>query len=207
MEIKQNLLSKAKHDIVLIKKAKEGDQNAFAELMGKYWNSIYFMILKMINNESDAEDLTIETFGRAFKNINQYIPNFAFSTWLFKIASNNCIDFLRKKSKKNIMINIDDYENNDYKNDKDTVNIIKSDTLNPEEVLIKNQKKIILHKLIKQLTPQYRKIIELRYFKELSYSEISEKLNINISLVKVQLFRSKTLLMKIAKETKSNYEL
>ena len=67
--------------------------------MDRYRDSIYFMLLKMVNNKDDAEDLTIEAFGKAFKKLHQYTPNYAFSTWLFKIASNNCIDFIRKKKK------------------------------------------------------------------------------------------------------------
>ena len=82
---------------MLVQRATEGDQRAYAELMGRYRDAIYYMLLKMVNNASDAEDLTIEAFGKAFKNITQYAPNYAFSTWLFKIATNNCIDFIRKK--------------------------------------------------------------------------------------------------------------
>lgn len=97
MEINNNLSDKAKFDLILVDRAVAGDQKAFAELMGRYRDAIFFMLLKMVNNKSDAEDLTIEAFGKAFKNLNQYSPSYAFSTWLFKIASNNCIDYLRKK--------------------------------------------------------------------------------------------------------------
>jgi len=97
MEVSPNLSEKAQHDFLLVQKARSGDQKAYAELLGRYRDAIYFMLLKMVNNPSDAEDLTIEAFGKAFKNIGQYTPNFAFSTWLFKIATNNCIDFIRKK--------------------------------------------------------------------------------------------------------------
>ena len=97
MEINSNLSLKAQQDVELVLKAKKGDQLAYAELLGRYRDAIYFMLLKMVNSPVDAEDLTIEAFGKAFKNIDQYAPNFAFSTWLFKIATNNCIDFIRKK--------------------------------------------------------------------------------------------------------------
>jgi RNA polymerase sigma-70 factor (ECF subfamily) len=89
MEINPYLSDKAKVDYQLVNQSIEGDQKAYAELLGRYRDSIYFMLLKMVNNKSDAEDLTIEAFGKAFKNIKQYSPSFAFSTWLFKIASNN----------------------------------------------------------------------------------------------------------------------
>ena len=107
-----NLSDKAKFDLTLVEKAISGDQKAYADLMDRYRDAIYFMLLKMVNNKSDAEDLTLEAFGKAFKNIHQYTPNYAFSTWLFKIATNNCIDFIRKRKANTISIdqNVDDQE-------------------------------------------------------------------------------------------------
>jgi len=100
-ELNSNLSEKAQHDFKLVKLALEkADQKAYAELLDRYRDSIYFMLLKMVNNKDDADDLTIEAFGKAFKRLNQYTPDFAFSTWLFKIASNNCIDFIRRKKEK-----------------------------------------------------------------------------------------------------------
>src|SRR4030043_2430051 len=97
MEISQGLSDKAKSDLLLVEEAKKGNEKAFASLMNRYRDSIYFMLLKMVNNPSDAEDLTIEAFGKAFRSIDTYTPRFAFSTWLFMIATNNCIDFIRRK--------------------------------------------------------------------------------------------------------------
>ncbi len=207
MEINSHLSDKAQHDANLVLKAQLGDQSAFAALMAKYWNPIYFMIVKMIPDKQDVEDLTIDTFGRAFKNIGQYVPTYAFSTWISRIASNNCIDFLRKKSKQGIIVNINDHLDYDKQNNYnllDNTSKIKSDSLTPEELMINKQKKIKIRRLVQKLTPQYRKIIELRYFKELSYEEISKELNIKIDLVKVQIFRSKSLLTKILKESMSD---
>ena len=100
MEVK-HLTEKGLRDYKLVQLAiDKGDQRAYAELMKNYKDSIYFMLLKMTNNPDDAEDLTIEAFGKAFEKLHQYTPNYAFSTWLFKIASNNCIDFIRKKKNK-----------------------------------------------------------------------------------------------------------
>src|SRR5687767_2230789 len=99
-EVNSNLSEKAQHDYKLVRLAIDNaDQKAYAELMVRYRDSVYFMLMKMVNNKDDADDLTIEAFGKAFKRLHQYTPNFAFSTWLFKIASNNCIDFIRKKKK------------------------------------------------------------------------------------------------------------
>ena len=97
MEIIDGLSEKARNDLTLVEKARNGSEQAFASLMNRYRDSIYFMLLKMVNNTSDAEDLTIEAFGKAFRNLDSFTPDFAFSTWLFKIATNNCIDFIRKK--------------------------------------------------------------------------------------------------------------
>ena len=95
--------AKALYDIKLVERALgQSDQKAFAELMKRYWEPVFFMLNRMVNNKDDAEDLTIEAFGKAFKNLQQYSPQFAFSTWLFKIASNNAIDYLRKKKMENL---------------------------------------------------------------------------------------------------------
>lgn len=178
---------------MLVTRAVSGDQKAFAELMDRYRDSIFFMLLKMVNNSDDADDLTIEAFGKAFKNIEKYSPEFAFSTWLFKIASNNCIDFLRKK--RGIMVPL---ENTD-----DDGNVFQSSIadkgLSPEETFIKAQKAQILRSIVESLKPRYRSLIELRYFKEFSYMEIAAELDLPIGTVKAQLFRARELLLNILK--------
>ena len=93
------LSDKARQDYELVKAALTGDDKAFARLLNRYKDAIYFMLLKMVNNRSDAEDLTLEAFGKAFKSLHQYSPTYAFSTWLFKIASNNCIDFFKEEKR------------------------------------------------------------------------------------------------------------
>ena len=195
MEVNPNLSEKAQHDFMLVEKALAGDQKAFADLLGRYRDAIYFMLLKMVNNPSDAEDLTIEAFGKAFKNINQYTPSFAFSTWLFKIATNNCIDFIRKKRAATISLD----QSND---DPDTSSVtLASDTPDPEEHLINSQKVKLLRGVVNKLKPRYRTLVELRYFREFSYEEISEELNLPIGTVKAQLFRARELLFNILKKT------
>src|ERR1041385_3083911 len=98
LEHDSNLSEKAVYDYKLIRAAiDKNSEKAYAELLGRYRDSVYFMLLKMVNNKDDADDLTIEAFGKAFKRLSQYTPNFAFSTWLFRIATNNCIDFIRRK--------------------------------------------------------------------------------------------------------------
>jgi RNA polymerase sigma-70 factor (ECF subfamily) len=197
MEINENFSSKAKQDIVLVEQALQGSQKAYAELLDRYRDTIYFMLLKMVKNKNDAEDLTIEAFGKAFKNLEQYTSDFAFSTWLFRIASNNCIDFLRKR--KAVTISIDDnYEKDEYEY---TYNIESSD-LNPEENFIKSQNSIQLSEIVKKMKPRYRELIELRYFKEYAYEEIAQHMNLPLGTVKAQLFRARELLYNVLQRTR-----
>jgi RNA polymerase sigma-70 factor (ECF subfamily) len=195
MEINHDLSEKAKNDLLLVDQARQGNEKAFATLLNRYRDSIYFMLLKMVNNTSDAEDLTIEAFGKAFRNLDSYTPNFAFSTWLFKIATNNCIDFIRKKQTSPSIIDHGQEDMDSY-----TVNL-QSDTPDPEETLINHQKIIALREIVSQLKPRYKTLIELRYFREYSYEEISAELNLPIGTVKAQLFRAKTLLYNILNKT------
>jgi len=195
MEVIHELSVKAKNDLILVEKAKKGCEQSFAHLMNRYRDSIYFMLLKMVNNASDAEDLTIEAFGKAFRNLDSYTPKFAFSTWLFKIATNNCVDFIRKKQ-----LSPTPFDHLQDNLDNVTVNI-QSDMPDPEESLINHQKIAALKDIVSQLKPRYKALIELRYYKEYSYEEISSELNLPIGTVKAQLFRAKTLLYNILIKT------
>ncbi len=190
------LSEKARHDYNLVQAALEGDEKAFARLLSRYKDAIYFMLLKMVNNRSDAEDLTLEAFGKAFKNLHQYSPTYAFSTWLFKIASNNCIDFLRKKKGTHVSI-----ENNTEQNETSEQLRLKSKDPNPEERLIRQQKAILLRRVVRRLKPRYQTLVELRYFREYSYEEIAKELNLPLGTVKAQLFRAREMLFKMIEST------
>jgi len=199
MEVNPNLTEKALRDYKLVCLAKEtGNQKAYADLMNYYRDSIYFMLLKMTNNASDADDLTIEAFGKAFKKLHQYTPEYAFSTWLFKIASNNCIDFIRKK-KKNTFSMDRHYEDQEGT---ELANSIPASILDPEESLIKNQKIKMMRLIVERLKPHYRTLVELRYFKEYSYEEIAKELSLPLGTVKAQLFRAREFLFNIMKGSK-----
>ena len=198
LEFDTNLSVKAVYDYNLIRAALDkDDQKAYAELMERYRDSVYFMLLKMVNNKDDAEDLTIEAFGKAFKRLNQYTPTYAFSTWLFKIASNNCIDFIRRK--KMVMFSIDKKFENDEGGE---LNMdIRADSPNPEEHMVRKQKVKHMHEIVEKLKPRYRVLVELRYFDELSYEEIAEKLELPLGTVKAQLFRAREFLANILKNS------
>ncbi|WP_346861387.1 sigma-70 family RNA polymerase sigma factor [uncultured Draconibacterium sp.] len=189
------LSEKARQDYELVKAALNGDEKAFARLLTRYKDTIYFMLLKMVNNRSDAEDLTLEAFGKAFKSLHQYSPTYAFSTWLFKIASNNCIDFLRKKKGVHVSLESDDQNENGEQLK------LKAKDLNPEERLIRQQKAILLRNVVRKLKPRYQILVELRYFREFSYEEIAKELDLPLGTVKAQLFRAREMLFKMIEYT------
>lgn len=199
MELNSNLSPKAQIDFDLVVRARElQDERAYAELMTKYRDSIFFMMLKMVKNSDDADDLTIEAFGKAFNRLHQYTPNFAFSTWLFRIATNNCIDFIRKR--KMVTFSIDKEFGDD---DSDGVTFeIKDERLDPEERFIRKQKIRIMREIVEHLKPRYKNLIVLRYFRELSYDEIAEETELPIGTVKAQLFRAREQLYNLMQNKK-----
>ena len=197
MELGNGLSDKARNDLLLVELAKNGNEKAFSSLLNRYRDSLYFMLLKMVNNASDAEDLTIEAFGKAFRSLDSFTPDYAFSTWLFKIATNNCIDFIRKKQ-------ISPAPIDQLQEDLEHITVsLQSDMPDPEETLINDQKIAVLRDIVNQLKPRYRNLIELRYYKEYSYEEISSELKLPIGTVKAQLFRAKTLLYNILVKTEN----
>jgi RNA polymerase sigma-70 factor (ECF subfamily) len=175
-----------------IQKAINGDQVAFTSLLDMYWNEVYGFMLKRTENETDAEDITIETFSKAFDKLNSYNPEFQFNTWLIAIAKNVHIDALRKK-KITPFVEISDEENHPMYNVADT-------TPSVEDKLITEQNLSRLLSYIKELKPHYQEVIQLRYFQELSYQEIAEQLNEPLSNVKVKLLRAKKLLAEIIQQ-------
>ena len=178
-----------KEDLDLIESAiKQGNKRAYSQLMQKYRDLIYYTLLKKTGNEDLSKDLTIKTFGKAFKKLHQYTPKYSFSTWLGAIARNNFIDYFRK-SKKNKTIFFED-----MKNDSGQQVQIKDHSLDPESILHSKQRYSMLKAIINSLDKKYRIIVKLRYFDELTYDEISKKLNIPKGTVKAQLYRARNQL-------------
>ncbi|MCS7076851.1 MAG: sigma-70 family RNA polymerase sigma factor [Bacteroidia bacterium] len=194
-----NLSAKAKEDIALIKQAVEhGDEKAYEKLMNRYKKSVYFMLLKMTQNKDDAEDLTMESFAKAFKSLHKFNPQYAFSTWLFRIASNNCIDFIRKNKMKTLSIN------NPVETDSGTMdNFDLPDNIElPDEYANRMEKAKFLRSVVEQLPKTYSTLIKLRYYEELSYEEIAEVIGIPIGTVKAQLHRARELMYKALSKQK-----
>jgi len=202
MELGTNLSQKAQVDFKLVLEARDGkSEQAYSKLMSKYRDSIYFMMLKMVKNTDDAEDLTIEAFGKAFNRIHQYTPKFAFSTWLFRIATNNCIDFIRKKKMVTLSLDrsVEDGEGGSMYMD------LKATTLDPEEKMVRKQKIKIMREIVDQLKPRYKELVVLRYFRELSYEEIAEETELPLGTVKAQLFRAREQLSKLMENRDENF--
>jgi RNA polymerase sigma-70 factor (ECF subfamily) len=204
MEVNLRLTEKARRDYHLVRAALDrGERTAYAELMNNYRDTLYFMMLKMTNNPQDADDLTIEAFGKAFRNLRQYTPDYAFSTWLFKIASNNCIDFMRKR-KLNETVSLTHSEPGEERSD-DLIDVIPATSRTPEQDIIRQQKIDDLRDLVSRLKPHYRNLIEMRYYQEMSYEEISIKLDLPIGTVKAQLFRAREFLYHIMKNVHERF--
>ena len=192
--MKKELTEKAKRDLLLVNKALEtGDPEAYSNLMRLYRDPLYFMLYEKVGDQDVAKDLTIETLGKAFQKLHLYVPDYAFSTWLFTVARNHCIDYLRKKqiptSSIDRMMKDDEGRTSNFD--------LESSDPDPESILIKKQRIRILRSIVDQLSPKYRDLVKLRYFKEFSYEEISNELDLPLGTVKAQLHRSREQLFKI----------
>ena len=197
MEVGTGLSDKARHDLKVIDRALHGESKAYAELLTRYRDSVYYVLLRMVNNPSDAEDLTIEAFGKAFHNLSKYIPSHAFSTWLFRIATNNCIDFMRKKSQSPRPFDQDEGEEDEMEA------TVASDMRLPDEMMMDRETAASLNRIVKSLKPRYRRLIELRYFEDYSYEDIATELSLPIGTVKARLFRAKVLIFNMVQDKRS----
>ncbi|MBQ4916151.1 sigma-70 family RNA polymerase sigma factor [Maribacter sp. MMG018] len=171
----------------IIAKAKEGNQIAYSRLLDMFWNDVYGFQLKRTENENDAEDITIQTFSKAFDKIKTYNEDYRFKTWLIAISKNIHIDLVRKR-KKSLL---------ETRRNEEAIQKVFDDSLSMEDQLIQEQNLADLLRDIKSLKPHYQEVINLRYFNELSYADISKKLNEPMNNVKVKLLRAKKLLAEI----------
>ena len=200
--MRDNLTEKGERDLLLINRAlASGDPKAYNELMRLYRDPIYFMLYEKVGDQELAKDLTIEALGKAFKKLHMYTPDYTFSTWLYTVARNNCIDYLRKHKLPTISINKMMLDEDGKRNTFD----LKSNDPNPENVMIKKQRIAILRQIVDQLKPKYRDLVKLRYFKELSYDEIATLLEIPLGTVKAQLHRSREQLFKIMSGSRDTF--
>lgn len=176
-----------------IQLAKEGKQGAFSFLLNHFWSTVYGFQLKRVRNEYEAEDITIETFAKAFDRLNTFKESYTFSTWLITISKNIQIDKTRKKNSQVYSQTTD--------TSKKHIQQIPDHSPSIEDNLIRDQNLAQLSHYIKQLNPDYQKVIQLRYFQEMRYNEIAEELNEPLSTIKVRLLRARKLLADIIHKT------
>jgi RNA polymerase sigma-70 factor (ECF subfamily) len=186
-------ISNTERDLRLVKLILEsGDRAAYSQLMDTYYDKVYTRMMKMTGQPGDSEDLTMEAFNKAFSKLGQYTPDFAFSTWLYRIAKNNCIDHLRKSKRDN-----DTIVNGHEAEGGITAHELANQLPSPEQLLINQQETRLLREIVDTLHPKYKDIIKLHYFKELSCEEIALQLDLPEGTVKVRLFRARELLYNI----------
>ena len=177
---------------LVIKKAQDHDQKAFNDLFIFHWAYLYNFQLKKTGNKELAEEISIITFARAFDRISTFDDQFEFKTWLLSISKNIHNDLLRKQNKKITLKNLS--------NTNDLQEFSTDDNPSPEDILITEENLESLLNKIKSLKDDYRKILQLRFFENLSYREISQKTDQPINTVKVKLLRAKNLLSQKIKE-------
>lgn len=183
MEITKEVLG------IEIARAKAGHQSAFNFLLNSFWNEVYGFQLRRTQNPYEAEDITIQTFSKAFDKIETYKEEFKFTTWLITISKNIHIDSLRKSNSS--------VQTESSKKMGEYLHNFADATLGPEDALIREQDIAALARYIKLLKPHYQEMISLRYFREMSYKEMSEELGEPMTNVKVKLLRARRLLAEI----------
>ncbi|OGU32383.1 MAG: RNA polymerase subunit sigma-24 [Ignavibacteria bacterium GWA2_55_11] len=187
-------------DSILIQKALNGDQRSFRRLRHKYHDAIFNLIARMIRNREEVEDLTQEAFIKAFTSLASFNDEYAFSTWLYKIATNNCIDHIRRK--KLLTFSIDkpiESKDSDYTFE------VPDSTYEPDKSIIADQRKKILDEAINSLPPKYRQVIILRHTEEKEYQEIARQLKLPLGTVKAHIFRAREMLYKYLRDKMRHY--
>jgi RNA polymerase sigma factor (sigma-70 family) len=187
-------------DAALIKRALQGDQKAFKRLRLKYYDAIYNAVYRMVRDKEEVSDLTQEAFIKAFTSLASFNEEYAFSTWLFKIATNNSIDYIRRKKLQTFSI-----DKPIESKDSDYTFEIPDSTYQADNELISNQRKKFLDDAIASLPPRYRQVIILRHVEEKEYQEIAELLKLPLGTVKAHIFRARELLYKKLRDKMRNY--
>ena len=176
---------------LLIRKILSGDQSAFAELVERYQKPVYSLCLRMAGNPADAEDLAQEAFLKAWRGLSNYKFESTFSTWLYRLTSNVCIDFLRQQKRKGTLSFIVSEENDGAEPE------VPDDQPLPEECVLQKEKQQAVASAMAELEEEYRLVLTLRVVDELSYEQIAEVLNIKLGTVKSRIARARERLRKI----------
>lgn len=175
----------------LVKLALKGDEAAFAELVELYQEKLYHMAYRMLSSKQEAEDVVQDTFLRVYNNLERYDENQKFSTWIYRIATNLCIDRLRKRKP----IYSLDAESSEYEG-LDGYSMIPSDNRTPESELLISETQQIIHQAIDTLPPKYKSVMLLRYIHELSLQEVGDVLDMPVTTIKTRVHRGREFLRK-----------
>lgn len=187
-------------DLRLINAAIRGDQNAFNELMKKYRPAIFNLIHRIIRDREQVEDLTQETFVKAFASLRKFNREYAFSTWLYKIATNSSIDYIRKRKLQTLSIHKPIVQD-----DSEYTFELPDSTYEPDKYIMQTQRSRIIAEAIEMLPPKYKRVIVLRHTEERDYAEIAKILKIPIGTVKAHIFRARELLNKYLRDRMAHY--
>jgi RNA polymerase sigma-70 factor (ECF subfamily) len=198
--LSQRRLDSRSEDSVLIQEALRGNERAYKKLLKKYHDPIYSFILRMVHEKDQVEDLTQEAFIKAFSSLRYFNEEYAFSTWLYKIATNNCIDYIRKRK-------LATYSIDKPVESKDGAYHIElpDETYEADKALIAGQRTRLLNQAIARLPEKYKKVIQLRHVEELSYEEIADILKLPIGTVKAHIFRAREMLYKYLRDRIRHY--
>lgn len=188
---RENASASSIEDDKFVYDALSGNESAYQNLVNKYDRPIFFHIKKMIREQEMVEDLVQEVFIKAFKNLSTYSNEYAFSTWLYRIATNHTIDYLRKKKLQTFSIN-DPVRTKDG----DMEVQLPDESFATDSPIIKKERKAIVQDAIGNLPEKYRAVIQMRHMDELSYQEISDELDLPLGTVKAHIFRARELLYK-----------
>jgi RNA polymerase sigma-70 factor (ECF subfamily) len=197
---RENASESSREDDVLVKRAKGGDEQAYKQLVEKYQRALYFHVLKMIKDKEQVNDLVQEAFVKAFDNLNTYSTNYAFSTWLYRIATNHTIDYLRKKKLKTLSI-----DEPVKTSDGEMQMQLEDESAGTDRDIIRKQRQDMVQDAIEDLPPKYRKVIQMRHMEEKSYQEIADVLDLPLGTVKAHIFRARELLYKALKDKRGKF--
>lgn len=197
---RENASESSLEDDALVKEARNGDEQSYKRLVNKYERALYYHILKMVNDKEQVEDLVQEAFVKAFDNLESYNTNYAFSTWLYRIATNHTIDYLRKKKLQTLSI---DKPRKTKSGEMEMQ--LQDQSAQTDRSIIRKQRQNIVQHAIDELPEKYRKVIRLRHMEEKSYQEISEELNKPLGTVKAHIFRAREMLYKSLKDKRGQF--
>jgi RNA polymerase sigma-70 factor, ECF subfamily len=189
----------SEQDRSLVVRALENDQVAYVELMDKYRNALTRHIQRMVRQQGEVDDLVQECFIKAFSALKSYSADYAFSTWLYKIATNHTIDFLRKKKLSTMSI-----DRPIQTRDGEVEYELPDTSYRPDKHIVEDERRHLIQEAINQLPEKYNRVIVMRHQQEKSYEEIAKELGLPLGTVKAHIFRARALLYKYLRDKRQN---